>query len=119
MATTKIDTNTGKFLDSEPPVGAAVVVITIPRNPDPTLERYTGNPANPFRPATAQEIADSETVKVDSTAVKVANSDLAIKATVITSLWGRLGKQPTNAEIDAELSRWRDVYKTLLNPPTK
>lgn len=37
----------------------------------------------------------------------------AIKAAVITSLWGRLNRQPTAAEISAERSRFIAIYKQL------
>jgi hypothetical protein len=37
----------------------------------------------------------------------------AIKAAVLTSLWGRLGRQPTPAEIVAERTRYIQLWKAL------
>lgn len=37
----------------------------------------------------------------------------SVKAAVVTSLWGRLGRQPTQQEIAAEKARYLQVYKML------
>lgn len=37
----------------------------------------------------------------------------ALRAAILTALWGRLGRQPTPAEVAAERSRFLNIYRTL------
>ena len=78
-----------------------------------------------YRPeATAQHKADAagilagydlaaDTALVDEQAAQQVDGMKAIKAAVICALWGRLGRQPTGAEINAERTRFMNVYKAL------
>jgi hypothetical protein len=59
-----------------------------------------------------------QTTVVDTTAQTDADAQAsvdsrALKAAVLTSLWGRLGRQPTAAEISAERARFVGIYKSL------
>jgi len=66
-----------------------------------------------LRAATQQEIDDYDSTKADLTAKQDIDQNRGLKAAVITSLWGRLNRQPTPAEINAERTRFINVYKQL------
>jgi hypothetical protein len=76
--------------------------------------------------ATTQQRADGETTRLafDPVAPSVVAAVLdaealasvdvkMIKAAVVCSLWGRLGRQPTAPEIAAERTRFINIYKAL------
>lgn len=76
--------------------------------------------------ATAQHRIDGEALRLsfDPLAPSVVAAQLdadamsnvdvkAIKAAVVCSLWGRLGRQPTGPEIAAERTRFIQIYKAL------
>ena len=89
------------------------IVVSVPTNPDVRLHRYTGDPANPIRNATAQEIADADAEQADAVAKREIDNARALRAMLITGLWGRLNRQPTVPEIAAERTRFIAVYKAL------
>lgn len=55
----------------------------------------------------------ADTALVDELAAQQIDGLKAIKAAVICALWGRLGRQPTGAEINAERTRFLNIYKAL------
>lgn len=66
----------------------------------------------------AKAVTVIQTVVVDVAAQTDADAqslvdNKAIKAAVLTSLWGRLGRQPTAQEISAERTRYVAIYKSL------
>lgn len=76
--------------------------------------------------ATAQNRTDGEALRLTfdplAPSVVAAQADAeamsnvdqkAIKAAVVCSLWGRLGRQPTAPEISAERTRFIQIYKAL------
>lgn len=56
---------------------------------------------------------DADTVARDERAAREFDAAKALKAAVLTSLWGRLGRQPTANEINAERTRFLTIYKAL------
>lgn len=78
-----------------------------------------------YRPeATSQHKADAagivagyelatDTALPDEQAAEQIDNLKAIKAAVLCALWGRLGRQPTGAEINTERTRFLNVYKAL------
>jgi hypothetical protein len=79
-------------------------------HPDPRTVRAS---VAGFRPATATEIAAFDAASADAQAQNDIDTEKKIRSAVITSLWGRLGRQPTAAEIQAERSRFVTVYKNI------
>lgn len=80
----------------------------------PNIERERYDPTSPTkrRQATTQERADVVATDLNDDA-RAAMDLQSIKAAVISALWGRLGRQPTPAEIAAERTRYIDIYKAL------
>lgn len=62
-----------------------------------------------FDPADPTVVADQK----DAEAKGSIDGMRAIKAAMITALWGRLNRQPTAAEIAAERTRFVNIYKAL------
>lgn len=113
--TALVDTETGQFLvDGKPREGARFQRVPLPRNPG-FSERYTGDPDDPFRPATAQELAAETATSLDVQADR-QEIDLppTIRAVLITQLWGRLGRQPTAQELQTERTRYKQILRSLL-----
>lgn len=79
--------------------------------PSPRLHRHDG--IGGLREATPQEVAAYDSAQNDAISAREIDDLKAIKAAVLCSLWGRLGRQPTGAEIAAERSRFIAIYKTL------
>ena len=79
-------------------------------HPDPRLKRVDN--LGQLRDATTAEITAYDNELEDASAAEIADK-LDIKAAVITSLWGRLNRQPTLAEINAEKNRYIQVHKLL------
>ncbi len=90
--------------------GVGEAMATVPGPLDYRLQRYNGSA---LRGATTQEIADYDAAQLDERAVRAFDVDKAIKAAILTSLRGRLGRNPTQAEINAERAVFIAVYKTL------
>jgi hypothetical protein len=104
----------GGFCDVTPVDGTeALVVLPDETMPDVVNERYDVTSPTRRRQATSQEIAAASATALDASAISRIDSDKGIKAAVITSLWGRLGRQPTSAEITAERTRFIGIYKAL------
>jgi hypothetical protein len=99
--------------DVEPGLSPGQFRVVLSRPPRPRLERYSGDPLNPFRAATAAEITAQQDSEKDSEASSGIDGAKAIKSTVICALWGRLNRQPTAPEIAAERTRWLTIYKNL------
>lgn len=103
----------GGFYD---PVFDAVLegVVEFPEtdpHPDPRLNRFDAVLGK--RLATAPEIAAYDAAQLDDAARAQIDDLKGIKAAVICSLWGRLARQPTSAEIAAERTRFLNIYKAL------
>lgn len=80
-------------------------------HPDPRLNRF--DPVVGKRLATADELLAYDAAIVAASATRDIDEQKAIKAAVICSLWGRLARQPTTAEISAERTRFINIYKAL------
>lgn len=77
--------------------------------PNPRLHRFNGT----LRAATPAEISAYDTAHTDEVAGREIDNSKAIRAAVLCSLWGRLGRQPTGVEIAAERARFLAIYKAL------
>ena len=108
-----VDTQTGEFLDSGRAEDARFVRVTVPRNPDPATEKYSGNPGDPIAAKSGVEIAAFASARADADAAMQFDGTKMLKAVVIAALWGRLGRQPTPAEIATERTRILSVFKAL------
>lgn len=75
------------------------VVIEVPYNPNSETERYTGDPANPIRPATAQE-------KIPAAAAKAV--PVFVEAIIAGVIVGITGTAPTAAQLAAAVAGARD-----------
>lgn len=73
--TARVDAATGKFIDDGRPAdGRTILEVTVPRNPDVTRDRYSGDAGEPIRSATAEEIAAAVGAKKLAAARAEANS---------------------------------------------
>ena len=79
-------------------------VVTVPRNPDPSRERYSGNPANPFVEKTPHEQAQHKKKKKDEQGSALWDAQYAdvVAATLSVSL----GHDPTPSELAAAKTYW-------------
>lgn len=111
--TALVEVATGRFItDGRAADGVAYVRVPVLRNPDDRRERYSGDPQNPFRAATAQELSDQATAVVDRAASLVVD-DRSLKALLATALWFALGHQPTAQELQTAKTRYINIYKAL------
>lgn len=76
--TAVVDPATGMFCSDGLQNGR--IVVTVPWNPDPRKDRYSGNPADPFRAATAQEITDYDAARETETQNAAFDSIRVLKA---------------------------------------
>jgi hypothetical protein len=79
---------------------------------DPVTQRWNIATDKP-RAATSAEIAAAAAALQDADAQQQFDGQRAVKAALIAALWGRLGHQPTAAEIAAERARFIAIYKGL------
>lgn len=56
LITVGIEAKTGRFLRGVVEPGPDVLILRLPRSPNDVQERYSGDPKDPFRPATKDEI---------------------------------------------------------------
>lgn len=82
-------------------------------HPDVETERYDATSSTKRRPATQAELDIATATRIDTEARKSIDEMRAIKTAILTSLWGRLGRQPTAVEIATERTRFVEIYKTL------
>jgi len=94
IKTSVVDTVTLLFHD-DGRTNANTIVVTVPDNPDPLRHRYSGNPADPIRNATAQELLDAATAKAEGDATRALNGERLVKALalVVGDLTGRTPAQ--------------------------
>lgn len=88
------------------------IVVKVPRNPDPRTDRYSGDPLNPIRSATAQELADVDAAAADALINAQFNSK-AGRALLLTAMWFALGHQPTAQEAATAKTRFAAIFKSL------
>jgi hypothetical protein len=99
--------------------GIPVLAVSIGNDVDRTTWRVDFKPeATSAQRDAAAAICASYDFSADSTyqdegAAKAFDSMKAIKAVAISALWGRLGRQPTGAEIQSERTRILNIYRTL------
>lgn len=111
-----IDTQTNEFIPSGHAEDARFVKLTVPRNPEPSVEKYSGDPLNPIAAKSAGEIAAGQTAVIDADAAQQFDGAKMLKAKGLSDLAWRLGKAPgalTPAEIAAERTRIIAIYKAL------
>jgi hypothetical protein len=73
----------------------------------------SATPAHKALAATVLQSVSVDTVAQADGDAQATIDSRAIKAAVLTSLWGRLGRQPLAAEVSAERARFVQIYKTL------
>jgi hypothetical protein len=101
METTAIvDTNTNEFIEAGHIENARYVRRDLPRNPDPRVERWSGDPAQPFAPKTSQEMSDAATAQADAAAASgIDQQDLRA---AMLALWEAIpGPLMTKAQLRA------------------
>lgn len=76
--------------------------------PNPRLQRYTGTAV---RAATPAEIEAYDTAHQNAAAARELDASRVTKTLVILQLWGRLGRQPTAAEVATERARFIAIYR--------
>jgi hypothetical protein len=81
--------------------------------PDTINERFDVTSPTLRRAATSAEITAASQAVVDATAQNDIDTDKKIRAAVLTSLRGRLGRNPTAAEIAAERAVFVAIYKNF------
>lgn len=116
MPTVIVDTQTNTFMPLGHAEDARYVKVTVPRNPDPVTEKYSGNPGDPIAAKTAQEIADYFAALSDADASATYETNKLIKAVAISYEAYRLGKNPaalTAGELNAAKTRIVNIYKAL------
>ena len=116
MAITAIvDTQTNEFVVYGHVEDARYVKKIVPRNPDPAVEKYSGDDANP--------IAAKSSAEIQATADAVLNAQfdlsLSVKDLVATVAWAIQLKDPvawaakTNAQkktqVQSELANWKTI----------
>lgn len=113
MITTIVNIGSNEFIADGHEVDAQYIRVTVPRNPDPTREKYSGDPLNPIAAKSAGEITAAADAAKDVELTAVFDNVKALKAVAVAALWGRLGHQPTAPEIAAERARILAIYKAL------
>ena len=111
-----VDTQTNEFVPEGHVEDARFIKVTVPRNPDPVTEKYSGDLVNPITSKTPGEIDATKTALADAIDARAFDMQRAIKATVLVAEAGRLGKtlaQLTGAEIAAVRTKWLNAYKSL------
>lgn len=111
-----VDTQTGEFLERGHAPDARYVAVTLPRNPDPLRETYSGDKAAPFAPKSATDIAAAIDAIKDAEAGAAFDTNKTLKAVALSNLGRALGKSPaalTAAEIATERTRILAIYKGL------
>ena len=63
--TAVVNTDTNEFLSQGHVPDSTHIVVTVPRNPSPRIEKYSGNPADPFTAKTQAEIDGWNAAKKD------------------------------------------------------
>lgn len=112
--TAVVDPATNLFCEDG--MSAGRVVVSVPVNPDARAQRYSGNPASPFRVATAQEMTDYDAARVAAAASAQFDGNQLFRAKAISDLAKTLNVQPsalTAAQIAAERARIIAIYKVL------
>jgi hypothetical protein len=102
----------GGFVHEIPFDSAIEGLVELDEHPDIDRERFDSSSSTKCRPATQAELDTVATTTLDADAQSVVDGK-AIKAAVLTALWGRLGRKPTAQEITAERTRFIGIYKAL------
>lgn len=111
-----VDTQTNEFQRFGHAIDARFVRVEVPRNPDPVMEKYSGNLLAPIVAKSPSEIAATVTARQDAEAAQQFDSSKIFRAKVISDLAWRLGKLPgalTSQEIALERIRILAIYKSL------
>lgn len=110
-----VDTNTNEFMPLGHAVDARYVSVIVPRNPEPAIEKYSGNPASPFMAKTAQEISDYATTVMTTAATAssrqkdtLADIAWAIRFSNVL-VWDAKTTAQKKAQVLAEADIWRDL----------
>lgn len=111
-----VDRQTGQFVrggifpyDPRPLLDGEIHVVTTDRNPHQRLERYSGDPANPIRLATSEEIAAAdvrELARQDATSLDGRVDLITTMAWAFELVNGRL---PTRVEARSAMARWKKL----------
>lgn len=87
------------------------VVVTVPDTPSPRTQRYSGDPENPFRDATQQEISNYDAAIVSTRVASIMTPEqTAFMTWVLTRL---LGRTPTAQELTTARTEIGTIYKTI------
>jgi hypothetical protein len=93
------------------PDGVTYIVVTVPRNPDPAVERYSGNAVAPFTAKTQPEIDAYAAARLNEQAVKAADSQRIIAA-VVWAVIDTYSAPATVAKFNNARTKIIDAYKT-------
>lgn len=114
--TSIVDTQTNEFCPQGHEIDARYICVSVPRNPDPAKEKYSGDPANPIVAKTPAEITAAHDAAVDAVVSSSFEAGKLLKAVVISTEAYRLGKAPgtlTTADLAAAKARIVAIYKGL------
>lgn len=92
------------------------IVVGVPRTPDAQLERYSGDPADPIRPATDEERTADDTRRVQRERERIW--EITPKADRIrfrAVLWFALGHEPSTDEWALAKERYISIIKRTAN----
>ena len=107
--TAVVDPITGLFCENGMMQGRITIVVS--DNPDARLQRYSGDPANPVRKATAQEIAVYDAAALDAKVMAIMTPEQ--KTFVLWALTRFLGHSPSPQEFGTAKAEIGAIYKTV------
>jgi len=110
-----VDTQTNEFVPLGHAEDARYVKKTVPRNPDPAVEKYSGDDVNPIAVKSASEIQASQDADFNAQFDKTLTS----KDLVATVAWAIQLKDPAawatkttpqkKTQVQSELANWKTI----------
>jgi hypothetical protein len=88
------------------------IVVTVPENPDPRRQRYSGLPETPLRMATAEELVAYDAAQGDGQ-LEQQYADPVLRTTLLWTLTRLLGHTPSAAEKATAKAEWKAIRKAL------
>ena len=83
--------------------------MTVPRRPDPRRERYTGDPGDPIRLATSDEIAAQEIAELARTDAASLSGRADLITTMVWAFELKHDRLPTRVEARSAMARWKKL----------
>ncbi len=79
------------------------IVVALPRSPDERVDRYSGDPTNPIRPATPNEVAAYDSARQAAMAAKVMTPQLqGVAAAIFKAVTGSFPTPAQMSQIQAD-----------------